>query len=445
MADPKSNDTPSPDPKAGKSAAVKPPVLEGKARPADAQGKPAPETAKSDNAASAAASGSAGDKTGTTTTASTGSASTGPDSKAEAKPAARPEPVTGSKPASATPPANQGSNAWIAGIAGGIIGLGAAYGLAYFGYWPERHAAEQAADPRIAQSASAIPELQTVTSTVQSELSTLTQRVATLEQAEPAASQPQDDTALSDVQSQLAALSDRVDALGNAATAQSGGDTSGANAAAIVALEAGITKLQQQTDALSTQMGSTTQRLDALNTTVTADAQSKSTEARLPLILSGLETAFDTGRPYEAELSALRTALPDVTIPEAVSAHASEGLPRPDDVMRRFETVLPDILAGRPANTDASWQDNTADWFRGLIALRPAEAVDGTGPDAIVARAEAAVQRRDFLGAQEQLQSLPAAMLTAAGPVAGDIDTLAGAQKLLVDLRAAALKSGGGA
>lgn len=102
-----------------------------------------------------------------------------PAFKSDSKPTARP----------ATPPrvdtAKSSSFAFGAALAGGVLGLAAAYGLASLGYWPAPAQVTPAADPRLAQFASAIPELETVTQTTQSELATLNQRVATLESGAP--------------------------------------------------------------------------------------------------------------------------------------------------------------------------------------------------------------------------------------------------------------------
>jgi hypothetical protein len=107
--------------------------------------------------------------------------------------------------------------------------------------------------------------------------------------------------------------------------------------------------------------------------------------------------------------------------------------------------VLPDILAGRPVGTDSGWQEATSDWFRGIIALRPTEAVEGNGPEAVVARLEGAIGRGDFIAAKTELDALPPSMRSAAGAVAAEIGNQAAAQAFLSALRQAALAGGKGA
>ncbi len=401
--DPKSSDAP-----AGKTGPVRPPVLEGAARPASAAAKPS-EPASSDK-----------------------TSATRPDKPAT--PPSTPKPHLDD---------SEGGNgtAWLAGILGGAIGLGAAYGLAWFGLWPAPAQAPVPADPRLAQFATAIPELETVTGTVQDELSTLTSRVGELEAALTAApaAPAEPDPTLADG---LAALSARVDEL--SATSGTGADSE-ATDQALAAIQATLESLEAEAADTSAQLAEAQQQLAALSASADEDAGAEAAIIRLPLIFSGLESAFATGRPFETELAALRRALPETLVPETLSGRAAAGLPQPEAVQRGLDAALPAMLAGRPANEDASWQDSTADWFRGLIAMRPAGNVEGEGPDAIIARLEAAVARRDFIAAESELAALPGTMRSAAGTVADDIASLAAAEAFLTQLRAEALTGENGA
>lgn len=409
MADETGKTTPASDPKstekpATKPGPVKPPVLEGTARPS-AAGRP-------------------GDSAGS--------------DKTEKPMSDRPAPATAPPRPSPEGDRNAGGNAWLAGLAGGAIGLGAAYGLAWFGLWPVPAQAPVPADPRLAQFASAIPELETVTGTVQSELSTLTGRVAKLETGlaeRPAAAPAGTDPAVTE---ELAALSARLDDLAAATTAPVDG-------APLAALAADLETLRAETAATAAQLDEARQQLAGLSQAAADTAGAEAATIRLPLIFSGLESAFAGGRPFETELTALRRALPDAVIPEALAGRAATGLPHPEAIESRLQAALPDMLAGRPANADAGWQDAATDWFRGLVAMRPAGAVEGAGPDAVIARLEAAVARRDFVAAAAELATLPDGMRRAAEPFAADLDSLAAAQGFLAQLRARVLAGENGA
>jgi hypothetical protein len=159
---------------------------------------------------------------------------------------------------------------------------------------------------------------------------------------------------------------------------------------------------------------------------------------KLPLILSGLESAFATGRPFQSELGALVTLVPDITVPAALTAAAATGLSRPDTLTQKFEATLPDILAARE-HGNADWTQSAVDWAKSLLALRPAEEQQGDSPDAVISRLEGAVGRHDYLGANTLIAQLPPAMQVAAAPVATDITAHAAADQLLADLRSRAL------
>ncbi|MET0439991.1 MAG: hypothetical protein ABW043_21055 [Devosia sp.] len=415
MADPKDTaGAATPQSPAAKSGAVKPPVLEGTARPAESvKPSPAPKPGPAPK----------------------------PEPTKSAEPT-RPE----SKPITPPPVSSAESGAgtaWLAGLVGGVVGLGAAYGLALLGYWPAVAPAPQPADPRIATISTAVPELETVTSTLQDELARLTARVAGLETNPGAAAPTGDSTPSAQVAGDLAALSARVDEL--TAAPQAASETTAQNAAAIAALETEIAALRQASAQAQTDLDGVSAKVATLETDVSEGAAVEAGQVRLPLIVSGFETAFATGAAYDAEVAALRQALPSLAVPEAVLANAMTGLKRPDLIARDFNAVLPDILAGRPVGADAGWQEATSDWFRGIIALRPTEAVEGDGPEAIVARLEGAVGRGDFIAAKTELDALPPSMRTATGPVAGEIANQAAAQSFLASLRQAALTGGSGA
>ncbi|WP_375599236.1 COG4223 family protein [Devosia sp. Naph2] len=418
MADTTGKHTPDTDPKAGEPAAaksgpvksgpVKPPVLEGTAKSA-AGSKPADST-KSATSGSSATSG-------------------------------KPASATASKPAAPAPvgSGNGSGSVWIAGLVGGALGLGAAYGLAWYGLWPAPEQSAPPADPRLAQFATAIPELETVASTVQDELSTLTRRVGALETSQ--AEQSGNTLDMSGLASaeDLTALSTRLDELASRSSPES------ASPENLTAIEAELAALRTSAAETSVQLAQAREDIAALTEMTSETAGDGLNAARLPLIFSSLESAFDAGRPYETELAALRQARPDYLVPEAVADAAASGLPQPNLIANRLDAVLPDMLAGRPADTEASWQDAGLDWFRGLVAMRPTGAVEGDSPDAIIARLEAAVAARDFSAAQAELNALPRPMHDAAGGLVEDIARLAAAEEFLAQLRETALTGETGA
>ncbi|MCS6762254.1 MAG: hypothetical protein MO846_09970 [Candidatus Devosia symbiotica] len=407
MADSKSND-----PKANevKPGVVRPPVLDLKARSAEADAvKSEASTANTKPTGSAAPSAAAVDK---------------PKSTDKPKPAPSPKPSSDFGFGSA--------------LIGGLLGLGAAYGLAYAGLWPSPPAMPIVADPRLAAYGKLIPELETVIQTTRAELAKLNQRVATLEKAKPVAIAT-DPVDLSAIEGDVAALTARVDKLAAAPAAVAG-------AGAMDGLRSDLAALGTRLDELAARTGTAEASLRTIDTTVAQTSAALAAQLsditavlQLPLILSGFETAFATGRPYETELAALRAAAPEASIPTLIANQAPQGLTRPDIIARRFDAVLPAILAGRPADPDAQWQQGALDWFASAIALRPTGEIEGDGPEDIISRLIGAVDRRDFVSAQSLLGSLPAPMQAAADDVPTLIAEQAGAETFLQSLRDAAL------
>ncbi|HTN60770.1 MAG TPA: hypothetical protein VL147_04375, partial [Devosia sp.] len=329
-----------------------------------------------------------------------------------------------------------------AAVLGGALGLAAAYGLAWFDYWPSAQATPVQADPRLAQFGTMIPELQTVTQTAQSELAALNQRVAGLEKAGGAPVVVASTPDLSTVEADIAALTARVDGLGQG----------GAATADIDALKTNLDGLGARLDELGARVGSTEAEMRGLETQVGETSAALAQQPadvgavlQLPLVLSGFEAAFATGRPYEAELAALRAAVPDAAVPTDIANGAKTGLPRPDTIASKFAAVLPAMLARRPANPDAGWQEGALDWLRSAVALRPTGELEGDAPEAVVSRLEAAIGRRDYASAQMLMQSLPQPMQAAAGEVPALLQTQAEAAKFLETLRSQALKATGSA
>ncbi|WP_156460432.1 COG4223 family protein [Devosia sp. Root635] len=359
------------------------------------------------------------------------------------KPEARQTQAKSEQPAGkpAASPRQAGGFAFGAAVLGGVLGLAAAYALAWFGLWPSTPAPAPAADPRLAQFSTAIPELETVTETTQSELATLNQRIGALESAEPAApaiagAEPVD---LTGIEGDIAALTARLDTL--AATPAAAADSG-----AVDALRTDLAALGARLDEVAARLGTAEAGLRTLDTTMTQTAATLAEQPgdigavlQLPLILSGFEAAFASGRPYATELGALRAALPDATVPTAIANNAESGLARPDVIASRFAAVLPAMLAGRPADPEAQWQDGALDWFRSAIALRPTGEIEGDTPEAVMSRLEGAIARRDFVTAETLLAGLPAPMLAAGEDVPALIASQAEATRFLETLRVSAL------
>ena len=268
------------------------------------------------------------------------------------------------------------------------------------------------------------------------DIATVNKSIADLKAAIPTAAPSVN---LAPLEDQLKTLKAQVDAIAGGA---SGGDA-GAIAQTLSELQTGIQSITTRPNGLDQTVTALRTDLDAARKTLAdhinmALPNETGPAMKLPLILSGLESAFGTARPFQTELSALIAIVPDVSVPAPLAAAAATGLSRPDTVTQQFEAALPDILAARDhASTD--WTQSAVDWAKSLLALRPAEEQDGDSPDALISRLEGAVGRHDYAAANALVAQLPASMRAAAAPVAADLAAHAAADQLLVDLRARAL------
>jgi hypothetical protein len=371
---------------------------------------------------------------------------------------------TAAEPARPTPPPRPSARLampWsaiaIAAAAGALLGTGLTYGLVNLVPMPDRRPLPLDPAPRLEALETALAEtsgrigsgeeqarrtqvsLDATIAQLDAGLTELRAAIAAL--PAPAA------TDLAPLEAQLAALEDRVAAIGAGA--------SNADAASMAETLSGIeterTQVQARLDQHDGRLGGLDTALVALRDELAAARAEFSVQSspvgsvplgpavKLPLLVSGLESALANGRAYAGELDALSALLPDLAVPEAVRTAAATGLPRPDAVAARFTALVPEILGGRAAVASGDLGQDALEWLKGVLALRPTGEIEGTTPEAVISRLEPAVARGDFIAAAALLDGLPQPMQAASGEVGGQIRSLGAAQTFIADLRATAL------
>jgi hypothetical protein len=346
----------------------------------------------------------------------------------------------------------------IAAIGGALLGAGLVYAL---GNWlPLPNKAPVIADPaaRLEAQESGLAGLEARLAAVEEQskrtqvsldatiaqldagLNEVRQSIAALPAAPPA-------TDLAPIEAELKSLSDRVTAVGAGASSAD----AAALAETINTIEAGIAELKTanadsegRVSALDQSVAALQKDIATLKTAVSTANQTLGNgdigpAVKLPLVVSGLESALVNGRPYAAEIASIRTLLPDLEVPDLVAGAAESGLPRPDVVATHFAAAVPDVLAGRAATSSGDLGADALEWMKGLLALRPAGEMSGDTPEALVSQLEAAVGRHDFTEAAKLLAALPQPMQAGAGTAGADIVKLATAEQFLTELRTRAL------
>lgn len=451
-----------------KSGPVKPPVIDLKARDASQPAEPekaAAKTAASKPAAAQAEPKAESPAVETVTETVTESVTETPAEKARAIPTPPPPPTPPTPPVRQAKLAMPWSAISLAAVGGAILGTALTYLLVNVLPLPNTgpviaDPAEQLAAldgrlvtlearvPALEESAmktqvsldNAVSQLNAGVGEVKGSVSALDSRLGEVQAAIPAAAPAVD---LGPITTQLDSLEARVAAIGAGA---SSADAS-ALAESLTNIEASIAALSARLDQNETRLGEINAIRQELNTAKAAIAAQTQQlgganigpAVKLPLLVSGLETAFAAGRPYMAELESLRALLPDLAVPEAVGANAETGLQRADQLAAEFRAAIPSVLAGRTAESTGDLGQDAIEWAKALLALRPAGEMEGNSPEAIVSRLEAAVDRHDFVAAAALLDQLPAPMQAAAGNAATSIRNHASADAFIAGLRAQAL------
>lgn len=138
-----------------------------------------------------------------------------------------------------------------------------------------------------------------------------------------------------------------------------------------------------------------------------ADAASAAQAAEGQAALSRVMSALENGQPYSDALLAFTTAT-GAEIPEELGDYADEGVP----TLASLQAAFPDMArAALDASVRAGVEDGSIGRVEGFLRLqlgtRSLEPKTGDDPDAVLSRAEAALQRGDLNAALGELDTLP--------------------------------------
>ncbi len=147
--------------------------------------------------------------------------------------------------------------------------------------------------------------------------------------------------------------------------------------------------LRQDLDALKQQLTAVSQAVESRRDAATA-AQA------LVLAAGQLRSSLAAGQPFQQDLQAVRAlGIGDagVTQPlDAVSAFAAKGIPTQAQLTDRFRPLASEIVRAAERGDGGNWLDQVTGKLATLVTVRrQGGGVVGTSPEAIVARAEAAV------------------------------------------------------
>jgi hypothetical protein len=280
-------------------------------------------------------------------------------------------------------PRSQGSLGLIAAsLLGGVIALGGAAGLQYWGVLPSLGTNEKA-EASLNLMASDITALKT-------------------QLAEQAAATPKID--LSPVETKIAALEEKVAKVPEANGLSADADARiTALAEQVKAAEAASTTLKSE---LETVRAALEMRIEAIEKKL--DQPRDDVEVAIAIASAGLKAAIDRGGPFVAELSTLEGINPDDPAVKELKTFAATGVPSRASLVAEFPKVADTILASaRSDDPNQSLTDRLMSSALSAIQVRPVGEVEGEGPEAIVARMEARITNGDFASAATEWDKLP--------------------------------------
>ncbi len=239
-------------------------------------------------------------------------------------------------------------------------------------------------------------------------------RVAGLE-AEVAALRSALDAAAQDSVPRLTALEDRVTQLEN--TPSSGGGISPAELSVLqgelatlkdqVASQAGagagiLSDVQAAADAAEARL----QEAEAQAATLKADAEAVSKAAAVSGAKARIQAALESGAPYPSALQDLATQ--GVEVPQILTDSADAGVPSLTMLQANFPDAARTALdASLKATVGEGFGDRVSSFLRSTTGARSLTPREGSDPDAILSRAEAAIWAGDLPGALTEIAALP--------------------------------------
>lgn len=161
-------------------------------------------------------------------------------------------------------------------------------------------------------------------------------------------------------------------------------------------------------------------RVTALEQGARSAADARAVAVALTIAGTQWREAIVTGRPFLKEWDTVKALTGDTSAGGAntvFAPYASTGLPVLADLQRRFDVAAAAaVRASYIPNDTASWLRRTLDRVLSVVTVRRTDLDTGDEIDAVLVRAERAVDANNLPGAIAEMRKLTGASLTAAGP-----------------------------
>lgn len=161
------------------------------------------------------------------------------------------------------------------------------------------------------------------------------------------------------------------------------------------------------------------------------------------IAVSALKSAIDRGGPFVPELDTYASVAPQSPQVEALRPFAAKGVPTISELQTEFPAVADRIVAAtRPTQPNEGFLGHLIDSAKSLVKMRPVGMVEGTTPEAIVARMEAALASGDPDRALTEWMSLPDAAKNVSTAFADSLRARRDADKFVAAALAEAINPG---
>lgn len=180
------------------------------------------------------------------------------------------------------------------------------------------------------------------------------------------------------------------------------------------------------------------ERMEARVVTLEEEAEDPDAAARaaLGLALANLARAAESAGPFETELRAVSSFLPDEPELAALAPSAQSGVPTRAALEARFPSLAQSIFdAERRAGEDGLWSRFLSN-AKSLVTIRRTGEISGETTEAIVARMEERLKVHDLGGAVAQAETLAGPAAEAAAPWIADAKARLETDRLVRELSA---------
>lgn len=175
--------------------------------------------------------------------------------------------------------------------------------------------------------------------------------------------------------------------------------------ATVTAMEARLSELASQLNALKAENTAATTRLSTIEERI-AKAPKGGEIAALSLALTSLSGKIDAGLPFATDLAVVAAAAPDLPGLDGLQAFADKGVPTRDKLLATLPVDA--MLARRPVEASKGWVDGFFDSAKSLVNYRETGPATTDPASSAVEAIREALRRGDAASAKAAADTLPA-------------------------------------